>query len=283
MVCVKSILACDGHSYQNRPCHSRQSSGLHKAGFINGLDGHLEILLRHDHRPLYVKKLFDWLNMLYSNHFIKPQFDRVGQGCEFNSPRHIDVSGGRICLGDRVHITALPDKPVRLAAFPTEDGQGSIRIGNYCTVNPGVRITSASAIEIDDSCMIAMNAYLSDADWHDIHHRIYAPGRSAPIRLEKNVWIGDSAFITKGVTIGENSVVGAYSVVSKDVPANSIVVGNPARVIRELDPSHLTTREHLFTSLGDYDEFQSDHFKKQLKNNRLASWLRSLLMPSVKD
>jgi acetyltransferase-like isoleucine patch superfamily enzyme len=177
----------------------------------------------------------------------------------------------------------LRDKPVRLAVFPTEDGKGSIHIGNYCIINPGVRITSASSIEIGDSCMIAMNAYLSDADWHDIHHRIFAPGSSAPIRLEKNVWIGDSALVTKGVTIGENSVVGAYSVVTKDVPANSIVVGNPARVIRELDVSHLTTREHLFTALGDYDVFQAEYFKSQLGNNRLSNWLRSLLMPGTSD
>jgi acetyltransferase-like isoleucine patch superfamily enzyme len=177
----------------------------------------------------------------------------------------------------------LRDKPVRLAVFPTEDGSGSIHIGNYCIINPGVRITSASAIEIGDSCMIAMNAYLSDADWHDIHHRIFAPGNNAPIRLEKNVWIGDSALVTKGVTIGENSVVGAYSVVTKDVPANSIVVGNPARVVRELDVSHLTTREHLFNGPIEYDVFQAEYFEKHLRDNRLTNWLRSLLKPGTTD
>lgn len=243
----------------------------------------LEILLRHDHRPLYIKKLFDLFNAVYSNRFIKPQFDRVGRGCQFNSPRYIDISGSRICLENHVHIMGLRDKPVRLAVFPSEDGKGSIHIGNYCIINPGVRITSASAIEVGDSCMIAMNAYLSDADWHDIHHRIYAPGSTAPIRLEKNVWIGDSALITKGVTIGENSVVGAYSVVTKDVPANSIVVGNPARVIRELDASHLTTREHLFNGPVDYDQFQAEYFETQLKHNRLSGWLRTLLIPGVQD
>jgi acetyltransferase-like isoleucine patch superfamily enzyme len=250
---------------------------------MRGLNGYLEILLRLDHRPLYVKKLFDSLNTLYSNHYIKPQFDGVGQGCEFTSPRHIFISGARINLGNRVHVMALRDKPVRLAVFPTENGEGSIHIGNYSIINPGVRITSASGIKIGDSCMIAMNAYLSDADWHDIHHRIFAPGKSAPIHLEKNVWIGDSALVTKGVTIGENSVVGAYSVVTKDVPANSIVVGNPARVVRDLDASHLTTREHLFNGPIAYDEFQAEYFEAQLRDNRLSNWLRSLLAPGVND
>lgn len=131
--------------------------------------------------------------------------------------------------------------------------------------------------------MIAMNAYLSDADWHDIHHRIYAPGATAPIRLGKNVWVGDSALVMKGVTIGDNSVIGAYSVVSKDVPANTIVAGNPARVIRELDSSHLTTREHLFNGQVPYDEFQADYFKQQLSGNSFGNWLRSLILPTEND
>jgi len=131
--------------------------------------------------------------------------------------------------------------------------------------------------------MLAMNAYLSDADWHDLHHRIYAPGATAPIVLEDNVWIGDSALVTKGVTIGENSVVGAWSVVTRDVPANVVVAGNPARIVRELDTSHLTTREHLFTGTQPYDEFEREYFTQLLGGNRFLNWLRSLLKPGRFD
>jgi acetyltransferase-like isoleucine patch superfamily enzyme len=239
--------------------------------------------VRRDHRPLYLKKLQDKLNSLFVRHFLLPQFDRVGRDCRFAYPRHINVSGSRICLGDNVHITALPDKPVRLAVFPSAEETGSVTIGNYCIINPGVRMTSASAIEIGDSCMIAMNAYLSDADWHDLQHRVFAPGRTAPIILGKNVWIGDSALVTKGVTIGRNSVVGAYSVVTRDVPANTIVAGNPAKAIGEVDDSHLTTREHLFNGALQFEAFEADYLRKQLGPNKLISWLGSLVKPGIND
>lgn len=196
------------------------------------------------------------------------------------NPRHIQVSGSGISLDDHVHVMALPDAPVRLSVF---EDLGEISIGRYCIVNPGVRITSASSIEIGDSCMLAMNAYLSDADWHDTHHRIYAPGNTAPIKLHHNVWIGDSALVTKGVTIGENSIVGAYSVVTKDVPANSIVAGNPARKVGEIDPEHLTTRDDLFNGPVQYEEFEAKYFQEKLRGNTLFKWLTSWLMPGRHD
>jgi acetyltransferase-like isoleucine patch superfamily enzyme len=230
-----------------------------------------------------VKNIADRLNEIYVQQFLKPQFDGVGHSCRFIYPRHIKISGSRIQVGNHVHITALPDKPVRLAVFPSEEQTGSITVGDYSIVNPGVRMTSASSIEIGDSCMIAMNAYLSDADWHDIHHRIFAPGSTGPIKLEKNVWIGDSALVTKGVTIGENSVVGAYSVVTRDVPANTIVAGSPARIVGELDTSHLTTREHLFNGELPFEEFEEDYIRKQLGSNTFINWCRSVINPSSRD
>ena len=195
-------------------------------------------------------------------------------------PSHVQVSGSSISLYDHVHVMALADAPVRLSVF---EDLGEISIGRYCIVNPGVRITSASSIEIGDSCMIAMNAYLSDADWHDIHHRIYAPGSTAPIILQDNVWVGDSALVCKGVTIGENSIVGAYSVVTKDVPANSIVAGNPARKVGEVNPEHLTTRADLFNGPVQYEEFEAEYFRKKLRGNTLFKWLTSQLIPGSHD
>ncbi|MCB1645533.1 MAG: acyltransferase [Pseudomonadales bacterium] len=174
----------------------------------------------------------------------------------------------------------LPDKPVRLAVF---EGQGRIEIGSYSIINPGVRITSASEILIGHSCMLAMNCYLSDADLHDIQHRIYAPGKTGPIRLGNNVWIGDSALVSKGVTIGDNSIVGAWSVVTKDVPANSIVAGNPARVVGAVDPNHLTMREALFTGQQPYSDFEHQYYSNLLGGNTLASWLKALIRPSERD
>ena len=70
----------------------------------------------------------------------------------------------------------------------------------------------------------------------------------APITVEDNVWIGGGAIILGGVTIGENSVIGAGTVVTKDVPANSLVVGNPGRVIRTLDENERPAYPHVFSA-----------------------------------
>ena len=71
-----------------------------------------------------------------------------------------------------------------------------------------------------------------------------------PVTLGNNVWIGDGAKVCKGVTIGDNSVIGAGSIVTSDIPANSIAAGNPARVIKPLDPSQpLVKRESIFVSV----------------------------------
>ncbi len=236
--------------------------------------------MRRDRRPYWLKAAFDRMNTMYVDHFVRPALDGSGVDFRVYGPRHLDISGPNISVGDHVHIMALADKPVRLSNF---EALGRISIGDYTIVNPGVRITSASSIDVGHSCMLAMNAYLSDANWHDVHHRIFAPGETAPIVLRDNVWVGDSALITKGVTVGENSIVGAWSVVTKDVPDNVIVAGNPAKIVKELDPSHLTMRKHLFSGDVPYEEFEAELFQSRLKDNTLLGWLRSMVMPSNKD
>ena len=92
-----------------------------------------------------------------------------------------------------------------------------------------------SKIVVGDNVMFAYGAYVTDSDWHDIYNRVAVVGKSAPVHIENNAWIGDSVIVCKGVTIGENSVIGAGSVVTSSIPANTIAAGNPARVIRPLD------------------------------------------------
>ncbi|MFT7689046.1 MAG: acetyltransferase-like isoleucine patch superfamily enzyme [Candidatus Azotimanducaceae bacterium] len=235
---------------------------------------------RRNLQPYWLKRSLDVFNSFYVEHFCLPHFDSTGKGIRVMNPRYLEVSGPKITLGNDVHIMALRDKPVRLAVY---EGLGEIKIGDYCLINPGVRMSSADSITIGDSCMFAMNAYLSDADWHDLQHRIFAPGKHAGITLGNNVWIGDSALICKGVNIGENSIVGAWSVVTKDVPDNVVVAGNPAKVIRALDASDITSREHLFNMNMPYEEFEDDWFHKLLKGNTFRTWFRSLLIPSRRD
>jgi len=199
-------------------------------------------------------------------------------------PWHVEVFGGPVSLGDYAHVIAAPDKKVRLTVWSNMDGQGRIDIGSYCLLCPGVRISSGVRVTIGDSCMFANEAFVTDADWHGIYDRSLSVGQSAPVRLGHNVWIGDRAMVCKGVTIGDNSIVGAGSVVLKDVPANVIVGGNPAVVVKTLDPDRpMRTRADWYAD-PERLASQFDAIDRELmKNNTWLGWFRAALFPRQGD
>ena len=83
------------------------------------------------------------------------------------------------------------------------------------------------------------------------------------------------------MTIGENSIVGAGAVVTRDVPPNVVVAGNPARVVKELDATRaFRKREDLFRGSENYDEFLARYDEFMLEPNTFGEWLRSLLLPT---
>ena len=128
--------------------------------------------------------------------------------------------------------------------------------------------------------MIAHGAYISDADWHGIYDRAEPVGKTKPIKFEDNVWIGDSAIICKGVTIGKNSIIGAGAVVTKDVPKNSVFAGNPAKLVKKLDQGEFNTRKDFFSDPKKlaYDFDMLDRYS--LQNNTFINWLRSIIFPN---
>ncbi len=128
--------------------------------------------------------------------------------------------------------------------------QGRVELGQYALVH-GARIICDAEVVIGDYALISWNVVFMDTYRlpQDLRARRQelelAAGReprvaaaevpARPIRLQRNVWIGFDACVLPGVTIGEGSVVGAKSVVTGDVPPFTVVAGNPARVIRQLD------------------------------------------------
>lgn len=106
-----------------------------------------------------------------------------------------------------------------------------VKIGKNVVIMPGCLMMSAGGITIEDEAMIAANVQLISNN-HDLDNRSIITCR--PIRICCRAWIGAGATILPGVTVGENSVVGAGSVVTHDVDPNTIVAGNPARLIRQL-------------------------------------------------
>jgi acetyltransferase-like isoleucine patch superfamily enzyme len=239
--------------------------------------------LRRDHRPYFVKKAYLKFEDFYVNHFLRPQLESLGKGFTFMRPWHVEIFGAPIELGDYVNVVAASDKTVRLAIWSEQPGRGRIRIGNYCLICPGVRIGSAHEIRIGDNCMIASNVYLTDSDWHDIYNRI-SIGKTAPINIESNVWVGDSAIVCKGVTIGQNSIIGAGAVVVDSIPPNCIAAGNPARVVKQLDAGEaFTTRAQFFADPDRLERAFDQTDRTLLRENSLLHWLRYLLFPSNKD
>ena len=239
--------------------------------------------MRKDHRPYYIKKAYLKLQEFYVNHFLRPQLESLGEGFTFMRPWHVEIFGGPIELGDYVNVVAASDKTVRLAIWAEQKERGHIRIGNYCLICPGVRIGSAHEIIVGDNCMIASNAYLTDSDWHDIYNRI-SIGKTAPINIKNNVWIGDSAIVCKGVTIGENSIIGAGSVVVDDIPDHCVAAGNPARIVKQLDNGEsFTTRAHFFSEPEKLFRGFDETDKELLRENSFLHWLRYLLFPSKED
>jgi len=125
-------------------------------------------------------------------------------------------------------------------------------IGDY-TLLVGALVVADERVEIGSHCLISWNVGIADSDFHPVPAALrkldaialapYAPNRqprpreairAKPVVIKDNVWIGMNAIVLKGVTIGENSIVAAGAVVTKDVPPNSIVAGNPAVIVREV-------------------------------------------------
>ena len=98
-------------------------------------------------------------------------------------------------------------------------------------INEGVEITCASKITIGEGATIARDVVIRDYDGHTIEQADYQIAK--PITIGKHVWIGNRAMILKGVTIGDGAIVAAGAIVTKDVPAGSVVSGVPAKVVKE--------------------------------------------------
>lgn len=151
---------------------------------------------------------------------------RIGEKNQFNSGSFYNPIGG--------------DTILRLIV-PTENS--FLSIGNNVGISNSTIVCHDSVI-IEDNVLIGGNCKIYDTDFHSIqtNDRLQAfndisfdaNAKTAPIQIKKGAWIGGHCIILKGVTIGVNSVIGAGSVVSKDIPDNEIWGGNPIKFIRQL-------------------------------------------------
>lgn len=135
-------------------------------------------------------------------------------------------------------FSRLSGKPVdpSFRIFPpfyTDFGK-NIHVGKNVFINACCHFQDQGGITLGDDCLIGHNVVLATLN-HFIEPAERASMHPAPIVLGKKVWVGSNSTILQGVTIGDNSIIAAGSVVTKDVPANTIVGGVPARILRHLD------------------------------------------------
>lgn len=135
-------------------------------------------------------------------------------------------TGTNVRLGHRVQL----GNDVYLGAFPS----GKLIVGNDCYIGRWVVLLAHQSIEIGNDCNVAPGCHITD-----VNHGIEVgelirkqPLDSKPIKIGNDVWIGAGCSILPGVTIGDGAVIGARTVVTKDIPANAVAVGIPARVFR---------------------------------------------------
>jgi len=132
-------------------------------------------------------------------------------------------------------LAELIGKPVdeTVTVFPPfyADFGKNITLGKRIFINAGCKFQDQGGVSIGDDCLIGHNTVLATLN-HDLDPAKRADLHPAPIVIGRNVWIGANVTILPGVTIGDNAVIAAASVVTKDVPDSTIVVGSPARVVR---------------------------------------------------
>lgn len=137
----------------------------------------------------------------------------IGQECIFNSSHRSNLIG--------VYSPCM---------ISTIKHGAKIEIGNHCGFS-GTVIGCAKYIKLGNNVRCGANTMITDSDWHFDDSRI---GEDKPVIIDDNVWLGYGVKVLKGVHIGENSLIGAGSIVTKDIPANVIAAGNPCKIIKPL-------------------------------------------------
>lgn len=156
----------------------------------------------------------------------------------------IDIKkGARLVLGNNVTLTSRNKdyhinmhSPVKLFA---DADKAEIQIGENTRIH-GTCIHASKSVTVGRNCLIAANCQIMDGSGHDlsfsnVENRINTRGIVKPVVIGDNVWIGANSIVLPGVTIGNGSVIGAGSVVTKNIPPMVLAGGNPAKVIKTAD------------------------------------------------
>lgn len=190
-----------------------------------------------------VSLLYKWLVV---SPVMRALCDDVGPGLRIERIPYIRGSG-RIVIGRGVYLSGKIN--IGLSGS-SPSVTPTLRIGDGTFVGHECSFNLRHGIHIGNECLLAGGIVVQDHDGHPLDAVRRRAGEPAPesevaaVSIADGAWIGRRSIILKGVSIGENAVVGAGSLVTRDVPANTVVAGNPARVIKTLDDP-LSDREAI--------------------------------------
>ena len=214
----------------------------------------------------------------------------VAVGVDLNIERVPYITGrGRIVVGDHVELSG--SLSIGFSNIVRRDPE--LRIGNHTFIGHGCSLHAADSIVIGEHCLIAAGVRLQDFDGHPMDAELRRAGKPTPpegirpIRIGNLVWIGNNALILKGVTIGERAVVSAMSLVAHDVPADALVGGNPARLVKLLN-GRARAQSIEAVSSGDFDSgfrriWDSSSTAEDVVENRIKNVLAELARVAVQE
>lgn len=164
----------------------------------------------------------------------------LGEGCRFWGKMYFKrTPGSTIIVGKNCRFRSASWSNMaginRPCILCTLSPQANISIGEKTGLS-GTVVSAADSITIGSNVLCGANVTITDTDWHHVDNTQDddSPVPSAPITIGSNVWLGMNVIILKGVTIGDNTVIAANSVVTEDIPENTLAAGQPAKVVRHL-------------------------------------------------
>lgn len=192
---------------------------------------------------MFIRKLIKFLKVRQKTKqfqrnavFGKDCFFDETSGCSNTTGRKDSIKIGESCAV-RGHVYAM--------------GQGKVEIGAHTYIGSQTHITAVESIKIGKCAIISNFVRVVDCNSHptDPQERLEMSmsgffnenwdctrSASKPIVIEDNVWLGEFSTVLKGVTVGKGSIVASHAMVTKDVPAYSVVAGNPAKIVKQLNP-----------------------------------------------
>lgn len=169
--------------------------------------------------------------------YLRMRGAKVGKNVRCNGFPYIKIrKGGRLIIEDDVMLNAVPWSNAHVSArsfniFVAKDATLIIRKGAGIS---GTRLIAMKEIDIGSKVLIGGGCLICDSDMHEIPLGSSGDVRSEPIHIGEETFVGAQTIILKGITIGNNSVIGAGAVVSKSIPSHSLAVGNPSKIIKTI-------------------------------------------------